>query len=153
MSKKSKKHQNKRQAKAKPKPTPKASPAAPKASSQPSKSRKATLGGPGLLPFDKRNYQLLIMGIAVLIFGYVLLGMEDFVDANEFSVSLYIAPWVIVLGYLEIIYAILWRPKKAEFAGTHPPQQATGGPNTPQQPNKADKKGPKEDSSEDNSVI
>ena len=27
-------------------------------------------------------------------------------------ISLYIAPVILLAGYLEIIYAILWRPKK-----------------------------------------
>lgn len=63
------------------------------------------------MPFGPTNYKLLLLGIAILILGYILLSLDDFVDAREFSVSLYIAPVVIVAGYLEIIYAIMYRGK------------------------------------------
>ena len=57
------------------------------------------------------NFQLIGAGIGVLIVGYILLSLEKFIDATEFSIALYIAPFVIVTGYILIIYAILFRPK------------------------------------------
>jgi hypothetical protein len=64
------------------------------------------------LPLDGLNYKLLLASIGVLILGYVLLGLEDFIDAVHFSVALYIAPVVIIAGYCLTVYAIMARPKK-----------------------------------------
>lgn len=58
--------------------------------------------------FERRNYMLLLLGIALVVVGYVIMRMENEVDG---FISLYIAPLMILGGYLEIIYAILWRPK------------------------------------------
>ncbi len=70
----------------------------------PKTSRKR---GTGRLVFQRRNYVLLILGVALVAVGFALMRIE-----NEFEgfLSLYIAPLTILGGYLEIIYAILWRP-------------------------------------------
>ena len=62
--------------------------------------------------FGKKNYLLLGAGIFILILGYALMAMDTFIDATKFSVSLYISPVVIIIGYVEIVFAILYRPKK-----------------------------------------
>lgn len=59
--------------------------------------------------FDRRNYQLLLLGLALVVVGYVVMRVENEVDG---FVSLYVAPLMILGGYLEIIYAILWRPSR-----------------------------------------
>ncbi len=61
--------------------------------------------------FSKQNYLLLIMGIVLVIVGYYIMRSENEVDG---FISLYVAPLIILGGYLEIIYAILWRPKNEE---------------------------------------
>jgi len=58
--------------------------------------------------FTQRNYQLLLLGVALIIAGYVVMRVDNQVDG---FLSLYVAPLIILGGYLEIIYAILWRPK------------------------------------------
>ncbi|NNE69140.1 MAG: DUF3098 domain-containing protein [Rhodothermales bacterium] len=58
--------------------------------------------------FERRNYVLLLAGLAVVVLGYVMMRMENEVDG---FISLYVAPLLILGGYLEIIYAILWRPR------------------------------------------
>ena len=63
------------------------------------------------MPFHKRNYQLLILGLVLIVAGYAAMRLENEVDG---FISLYVAPLIILGGYLEIIYAILWRPKEAE---------------------------------------
>jgi len=60
------------------------------------------------------NYILLAIGVGVIIVGFLLMSMDNFVDSSQFSVSLYVAPIVVVLGFLEIIYAILYKPKTLE---------------------------------------
>lgn len=79
-------------------------------------SRKSTSNSkgaeaPAQLPFSKMNYILLLVGVGIIGLGFILMSMDDFIDANEFSISLYIAPIVVVAGFLEIIYAIMYRPK------------------------------------------
>jgi len=68
------------------------------------------------LPLSRGNYLRILIGVALLILGYILLGMEDFIDATEFSIALYISPWVIVSGYVVVIWALLYRDPKADGA-------------------------------------
>ena len=58
--------------------------------------------------FTKKNYSLLIIGLVMIVVGYVIMRMENEVDG---VISLYVAPLLLLAGYLEIIYAIMWRPK------------------------------------------
>ncbi len=59
--------------------------------------------------FERKNYLLLMLGIALVVVGYVIMRMENEVDG---FISLYVAPLMILGGYLEIIWAIMWRPKR-----------------------------------------
>lgn len=61
--------------------------------------------------FTHRNYMLLILGVVAIVVGYAIMRLENEVDG---IISLYIAPLLILGGYLEVIYAILWRPKQEE---------------------------------------
>ena len=61
--------------------------------------------------FSKRNYILLVIGVLAVVLGFVIMRLENEVDG---FISLYVAPIIILAGYLEIIYAILWRPKEQE---------------------------------------
>ena len=74
-------------------------------------SRNRGRRAPAALVFERKNYVLLLMGLAVVIAGYVMMRMENEVDG---LISLYVAPLLILGGYLEIIYAILWRPANPE---------------------------------------
>ena len=57
---------------------------------------------------SSRNYQLMMLGVALVVIGYAMMRIENEVDG---LISLYVAPLIILGGYLEIIYAILWRPR------------------------------------------
>ncbi len=72
----------------------------------------------GKLVFDRKNYLLLIAGVCVVIFGYVMMRVENEVDG---FISLYVAPLLILGGYLEIIYAIMWRPREDKETGQPEP--------------------------------
>ncbi|NBC19198.1 MAG: DUF3098 domain-containing protein [Bacteroidetes bacterium] len=61
--------------------------------------------------FDRRNYMLLSLGVAAIVIGFAIMRIENAVDG---FLSLYVAPLLLLGGYLEIIYAILWRPKRSE---------------------------------------
>lgn len=58
--------------------------------------------------FSRRNYLLIGAGVLAIALGYAMMRIENEVDG---FISLYVAPLIILGGYLEIIYAILWRPK------------------------------------------
>lgn len=60
------------------------------------------------MPFHRGNYRWLMGGILLLLMGYSgLLIPNEFVDSKQFSISLYVAPWLILGGFLALIYAIL----------------------------------------------
>ncbi|MEQ9105621.1 MAG: DUF3098 domain-containing protein [Rhodothermales bacterium] len=67
----------------------------------------------GVMVFTRQNYVLLLLGIALIVVGYVVMRMENEVDG---FLSLYVAPLLILGGYLEIIYAILKRPPAPDAA-------------------------------------
>ena len=64
------------------------------------------------LPFGRKNYVLLAIGIALITLGFFLMSLDGFVDATKFSISLHLAPIVTVAGFVEVIYAILYNPNK-----------------------------------------
>jgi hypothetical protein len=57
--------------------------------------------------FARRNYVLLLIGVALVAVGFALMRIDG---QFESVVSLYVAPLLILGGYLEVIYAILWQP-------------------------------------------
>lgn len=61
--------------------------------------------------FTRRNYVLLLAGVAAVVLGYVMMRAENEVEG---FISLYVAPLLILGGYLEVIYAILWHPGEEE---------------------------------------
>ena len=63
------------------------------------------------LVFARTNYLILVASVALVVVGYVLMRVENAVDG---FLSLYVAPLLILGGYLGVIAAILWRPKEAD---------------------------------------
>lgn len=63
--------------------------------------------------FSKTNYVLLGACVAAIIVGYALMRMENEVDG---FISLYVSPIILMAGYLGVIVAILYRPKRQEAA-------------------------------------
>lgn len=69
------------------------------------------------LVFNKTNYILLAVGIAIVILGFILLSGNSSTpqrfDPEIFStLHIKIAPMVCLFGFLFIIVAILWHKKK-----------------------------------------
>jgi NADH:ubiquinone oxidoreductase subunit K len=68
--------------------------------------------------FTKKNYVLLIIGIGLIILGYLLMigGGSD--DPNVFNPEIFnfqritLAPMTCLAGFVTIIVAIMWRPKR-----------------------------------------
>jgi len=64
---------------------------------------------PAALPFSKKNYQILGVGLLAIILGYVALSQQPW----DGTMPLVVAPILLVLGYCVIIpFGILYRPKK-----------------------------------------
>ncbi|MGB2868001.1 MAG: hypothetical protein WBD36_06100 [Bacteroidota bacterium] len=84
--------------------------------------RKATSkrkSGGDHLPFTETNYQILGLGILLIILGYVALSQSPW----DGTMPLVVAPILLVLGYCVVIpIGILYR-KKAEAETTSPVAQ------------------------------
>lgn len=68
--------------------------------------------------FDKTNFILLAVGMAVVIVGFVLmtgpLSSPTHFEPDIFSVRrIKVAPVICLLGFVSIIYAVVRRPKKS----------------------------------------
>lgn len=62
--------------------------------------------------FGKRNYQLMGIGLAILIAGFVIMGMDTETHGFGFM-GLTLGPIVIMSGFLFQFWAILHQDKKS----------------------------------------
>lgn len=67
--------------------------------------------------FAQRNYVFLAVAVAAIVVGFALMRIEN--EVNGF-ISLYVSPIIILAGYLGIIYAILWRPRRTREDAPEP---------------------------------
>lgn len=71
--------------------------------------------GRDAFPFERRNYQFFLLGIALLVVGYLLMSGGGVEDPNEFSEAIFsvrritLAPLTVMVGYGVIFYSILKR--------------------------------------------
>ena len=69
--------------------------------------------------FDKINYKILLIGIAVIALGFILMSGGGSDDPNVFNEDVFsfrrirLAPTTVLIGFGITIYAILKNPKKA----------------------------------------
>jgi hypothetical protein len=63
------------------------------------------------LPFGKKNYQWMIIGIAVLITGFTIMSFDQAQHGFGF-LGLTLGPIIVMAGFIIEIYAILHRPSK-----------------------------------------
>jgi hypothetical protein len=70
--------------------------------------------------FGKKNYLILALGLVLLIIGYALMSGGGSSDPNEFngeelfsSRRITLAPIVVLLGYVVVGLAIMFRDKKS----------------------------------------
>ncbi len=68
--------------------------------------------------FEKVNYKILLIGIAVIVLGFILMSGGGSEDPNVFSEDIFnfrrirLAPTTVLIGFGITIYAILKNPKK-----------------------------------------
>ena len=70
--------------------------------------------------FERKNYRLLFIGIGILILGYILMSGGGTSDPSQFNADelfstrrITIAPLVVMIGYLFVGYAIMFKAKPA----------------------------------------
>ncbi len=73
------------------------------------------------LAFESNNYKLLLIGIGIVILGFILMsgggsGDPEVFNAEEiFSARrITVAPIVCLIGYAFVIYAIMRKPREVE---------------------------------------
>jgi len=70
--------------------------------------------------FEKKNYIILIIGIAVIALGFLLMSGGNSDDPNVFNYDVFsfrrirLAPTVIFIGFGVCIYSIFYSPKNNE---------------------------------------
>lgn len=68
--------------------------------------------------FDKINYKILLIGLAVIALGFILMSGGGSEDPNVFNEEIFsfrrirLAPAVVLLGFGITIYSIVKNPKK-----------------------------------------
>ena len=63
------------------------------------------------LPFDKKNYQWMIIGLVIIAFGFTIMAL----DKEQFGwMGLTLAPIVVIAGFVTEIFAILQTPKEKQ---------------------------------------
>lgn len=63
------------------------------------------------LPFGKKNYQWMIIGILTLVAGFTIMSLDSAPHGFGF-LGLTLGPLVVMAGFIIEIYAILHRPAK-----------------------------------------
>ena len=72
-------------------------------------------GGNKRMPLSKKNYILMLVGVAIIVIGFILMSGGGDHTATEFDESIYsarritVAPIVVILGFAFEIFAIMWR--------------------------------------------
>ena len=84
--------------------------------------RAARGGSRGIttMPFDRINYVLLLGAVGLVVLGYALMLIDNATNENPVDsvMSLYIAPLLLLSGYVGVAGAVLWGvPRDAGVAG------------------------------------
>jgi hypothetical protein len=92
---------------------------------------RGALRGAATMPFDRVNYTLLLAASATIVLGYALMVIDNATSDNPVDsvLSLYVAPLLLLAGYLGVAAAVLWGvPRDAspvEVAAVVPPSAPT----------------------------
>jgi len=77
-----------------------------------------------MFAFQKENYTILLIGLALNVIGFILMIGGGSADPEKFDanalfspVRLTIAPILIIAGYIVMIYAIMKKPKQKNDKG------------------------------------
>ena len=68
--------------------------------------------------FGKKNYQIMFVGLAFIIAGFILMSGGDTGDETSFNPEIFnfqritLAPILILKGFVIEVFAIMYKPKK-----------------------------------------
>ena len=63
------------------------------------------------LPFGKKNYQLMVIGLIVIMLGYSIMAMDK--EPHGFGfMGITLGPIIVLAGFITEIFAILHTPKE-----------------------------------------
>lgn len=65
------------------------------------------------LPFGKKNYQLMVIGLVILVVGFTIMALDGQPHGFGF-LGLTLGPVIVVAGFVVEIFAILHRPKDTQ---------------------------------------
>ena len=71
-----------------------------------------------LFPLRKENYKLMLIGIGIIVLGFILMAGGGSDDPNVFNEEIFsfrritLAPLIVLFGFIFQIYAILKKPKE-----------------------------------------
>lgn len=71
------------------------------------------------MPFSPKNYRLLLGALALAVAGYAVMLVDNAINPNPVDsvVSLYVAPLLLLAGYIGVAGAVLWGvPREADPA-------------------------------------
>jgi membrane-bound ClpP family serine protease len=63
------------------------------------------------LPFSKKNYRLMLVGIAIIVVGFAIMAMDQTTHGFGFM-GLTLGPIVVLSGFLFEFYAIFYKQNK-----------------------------------------
>ncbi|GAB4136579.1 MAG: DUF3098 domain-containing protein [Bacteroidia bacterium] len=87
------------------------------AKSQSSRKEERKETSPNTLAFGRENYMIILIGVAVLIVGYLLMIGGGAESPNEFNPEIFstqritIAPVTLLIGFGIVLYGIMKKPK------------------------------------------
>lgn len=67
------------------------------------------------MPLSMKNYILMLVGVAIIVIGFILMSGGGDHTSTEFDESIYshrritVAPIVVIVGFVFEIFAIMWR--------------------------------------------
>jgi hypothetical protein len=70
--------------------------------------------------FERKNYQFMIIGLAVIAFGFILMSGGGSDDPQVFNPDIFsprrirLAPIIVIIGFAIEVYAILLDPDKSK---------------------------------------
>jgi hypothetical protein len=78
------------------------------------------------LPFGKKNYRLMIIGLVIIVAGFTIMSLDSEPQGFGF-LGLTLGPIVTVFGFLFQIYAILHKPDEQKKLSQTPPKSPAKG--------------------------